>query len=197
MKFAEKTFEDLQDAFLYCVNDYLHDSLLPASEEDAYYVLAASAFLLDNLFAKENAGPEVTQIAKNNITGSLNPKKLNTLATKMRLNLTGEDFARGKSQFRDYLNWIMDSEEVVKDAFADMAGRLVLVTVDELTSIVCQDLHEVEPMRVAEMLFIAIGARFDLLYRELFGPRFMTLKSIAFFLDLEEQGERIRSELAD
>jgi hypothetical protein len=78
-----------------------------------------------------------------------------------------------------------------------MAGRLVLVTADELTSIVCSDLHQVEPMRIAELMFIVMGSRFDLIYREHFGPRFMTLKSIAFFLDLEDQGERIRSELAD
>ena len=197
MKFAEKSFEELQDAFLYCVRDYLHDDLLPASLDDAYYVLGAAAFLIDNLFAKENAGLEVTQITKNNLTGSLDPKKLSSMATKIRLALEGEDFQRGKSQFRDYLNWISESEEVIQDAYADMAGRLVLVTADELTSIVCSDLHQVEPMRIAELMFIVIGSRFDLVYRELFGPRFMTLKSIAFFLDLEDQGERIRSELAD
>ncbi|MCR5490613.1 MAG: hypothetical protein K6F32_00595 [Bacilli bacterium] len=195
MKFAETAFEELLDAFDYCVGDYLHDDVTPASRDEAVYLFGAAAFLIDNLIAKENAGAEITKLVKNNVTGSLDLKKLSQDAVNMKLELDDDDFAEGKSVFRDYLTYLAKDDDRALDAFNDLAGKLALIIIDKATTIMTDDLHEVEPMHVAELALITLGGRMSLLYRELYSRRFLMLSSIAFFLFVEEQSENIRTEL--
>ena len=195
MKFAETVFDELLDAFDYLVEDYLHDSLTPTSHDEASYLVGAAAFLIDNIHSKENAGKEVTQLVKNNVTGSLDLKKLSDLAVEMKLELSNDDFAKGKSIFRDYLTYLANDDDRALDAFDDEAGRIALLFIDKAVSIVTDDLHEVDKMHVAELALLCLGGRISLLYRELFARKFLMLRSAPFFLFIEEQSEKIRTEL--
>lgn len=195
MKFAETAFDELLDAFDYCVKDYLHDSLTQTSHDQAVYLIGATAFLLDNVFAKEGAGRELTLLVKNNVMGSLDLNQLSQLAVEMKLDLQSDDYAQGKSIFREYLTYLAGDDDRALDAFNDEAGKIALLFIDRATTIICEDLSEVEQMHIAELALIALGGRMSLLYREKFATRFRTLRSIAFFLFVEEQSEKIRTEL--
>ena len=200
MKKALTAFEDLMDGFRYTADSWLRLDLAEATFADASLVAGASAFLFDNLFAKENAGAELTAaVAQEFPKGSFDPNALSAMATKIRLAMVGNDFYLGSSPLRDYLKWISDAEPTVMEGYLDDYGRLVLLTAEEFTNLIVKEenVHD-SPMHVAELVFLTTAERFSCFYRDLLGlAEFRMLKSYAFFESIDEQMERIRREIVD
>ena len=197
MSKARDHYEILEDAFEYSVNNWLRLDLAEGSLKEAKTISIAAAFLLDNLFAKENAGAELTAIAKEELGNSFNPKSLSEEATKIRLMMSGDEFASGKSPLREYLYWIAQDKEEVLEAFKDNAGKLALVYADELATLVCVEHPEVEKIRISEIIFLNAVHALSLIYKQIMGKEYYNLASIAFFQDIEDEFELIRSRIDD
>ena len=101
MKKATILFDELLDGFVYTVKSWLHLDLADNTIRDATIIAASSAFLFDKLFAKENAGEEITQAAGESLGRDYDAKSLSNMATKIRLAMAGSDFEMGHSPLRD------------------------------------------------------------------------------------------------
>ena len=199
MKKATILFDELLDGFVYTVKSWLHLDLADNTIRYATIIAASSAFLFDKLFAKENAGEEITQAAGESLGRDYDAKSLSNMATKIRLAMSGSDFEMGHSPLRDYLRWIGDAEPDALRGYQDDVGKLVLLTIEEMTNLILaeNDVHEA-PMHVAEIFFLTITDRYALTYLDLFGKqRFSTFQSSAYFFSVQEQMEQIRSQILD
>lgn len=197
MKHAINAYELLSDSFAYACRSWLRVDLAPGSEADAKAIAAAASFLLDNLFAKEDAGEEISRLAYEELGDRYDPKALRELATKLRLALAGEEFAAGKSPLRDYLAWIASEEKEVLTAFADNYGKLALVTMDEYATLLCVEHPEIEKLRIAEIVFLNLTEAFRLIYQSLLGPAFSAVKSAPYFRSVCAQFAAIRADIED
>lgn len=197
MNHAKNNYEILTDAFDYAVRNWLRLDMTEGAMKEATVIHIACAFLLDNLFAKENAGRELTKLARDELGNDFDPKKLSDMATKIRLLMSGDDFASGKSPLREYLYWIAQDKEEVLEAFKDNAGRLDLVYIDELVTLVCVEHTEVERIRIAEILFLNMTDAIIHILKNVLKERYKSLDSYVFFNDIEEEFELIRSRIED
>ncbi len=197
MKYAIKVYEELGDAVAYTLSSYLRMELSPDGQVKAAVLNAATAFLFDNLFAKEKAGPEITLAAKADLGNNFVANDLSEKATAMRLAMVGDDFAKGTSPFRNYVAWVAEEEPYVLDAFKDDAGKLALVYLDSLADIILESNKEAPSVRVAEMAFLNITNAFALLFREYLKESYFNLASIRYFIGVEESFEQIRKEILD
>ena len=199
MKKATILYDELLDGFVYTVKSWLHLDLADNTIRDAHVIAASSAFLFDKLFAKENAGEEITKAVCENLEADFDAKALSGTATKIRLAMSGSDFEMGHSPLRDYLRWVGDVEPDALRGYQDDAGKLVLLTIEEMTNLILaeSDVHEA-PMHVAETFFLTITDRYALTFLDLLGKqRFSTFQSSAYFFSVQEQMEQIRSQILD
>ena len=80
---------------------------------EAKEMTSAACFLLDNLYAKEEAGPELSLLAAADLGKAYSPTHLMDKATEMRVFMSGEDFSLGQSPVRDYIRFVaIDEDEV-------------------------------------------------------------------------------------
>lgn len=200
MKKAVSLYHDLQEAFDYLCTSWLRYRPNPATMDDANILLSASAFLFDNLFAKESAGKELTAAAAKDLGANFKPKSLSETATRIRLAMNAEDLRKGGTNVRDYVNWVGEEHPVIFDALKDTYGLLVVATADEVASLILsqnQDNKDMIPLEVAELTLLNFAQAFFLAYKEHFGMAFLRNPSAPFFLDVEEEMERINKEITD
>jgi hypothetical protein len=195
MKHALDVYEELKDASEYALDDWLR---LPASEDLAFDLInlnAASAFLFDRLFAKENAGAEVTKCAQEDLMERYNAQALSDTATELLLRMKQADFDKDQSDFAGYYRFIIQTEDYVKEAPKDSEGMLALVYIEKLISLIMKANKEQNSLRVGEVVFVNLTAAWMLIYKELYGPRFVGLRSSPYFEGVEEAASRIRCEI--
>jgi len=197
MKHATELYEELKDRLDYTLSSWLHVQATHEEEIRSRTILVASAFLFDNLFAKQDAGKELTQAAALDQGTHFVAKSLSETATLLRVNMSSSLFAEGQSPLRDYLRWVKESEPEVESWQADNYGKLVIVTVEELVNLFTAKPGHNEPLRVAELLFLNLTEAFAFSYKELLGPRFLSQKSQPYFASVNEAMEGIRAEIRD
>ncbi len=197
MKNAINAYEQLLDAFHYALHSWLNVKITEHGNIEAKEMTAAACFLLDNLYAKEEAGPELSLLAAADLGKAYSPTHLMDKATEMRVFMSGEDFSLGQSPVRDYIRFVAKTEESITKCYSDNAGKLVVVYADMLTNLVVEECPEVHPMRIAELVFLVITEEFGRLYREILHNAFLALASAPYFLGVEEAMERIRKENND
>ena len=197
MKNAINAYEQLLDAFHYALHSWLNVKITEHGNIEAKEMTSAACFLLDNLYAKEEAGPELSLLAAADLGKAYSPTHLMEKATEMRVFMSGEDFSLGQSPVRDYIRFVAKTEESITKCYSDNAGKLVVVYADMLTNLVVEECPEVHPMRIAELVFLVITEVFGRLYREILHNAFLALASAPYFLGVEEAMERIRKENND
>lgn len=197
MKNAINAYEQLLDAFHYALHSWLNVKITEHGNIEAKEMTSAACFLLDNLYAKEEAGPELSLLAAADLGKAYSPTHLMDKATEMRVFMSGEDFSLGQSPVRDYIRFVAKTEESITKCYSDNAGKLVVVYADMLTNLVVEECPEVHPMRIAELVFLVITEEFGRLYREILHNAFLALASAPYFLGVEEAMERIRKENND
>ena len=197
MKNAINAYEQLLDAFHYALHSWLNVKITEHGNIEAKEMTSAACFLLDNLYAKEEAGPELSLLAVADLGKAYSPTHLMDKATEMRVFMSGEDFSLGQSPVRDYIRFVAKTEESITKCYSDNAGKLVVVYADMLTNLVVEECPEVHPMRIAELVFLVITEEFGRLYREILHNAFLALSSAPYFLGVEEAMERIRKENND
>ena len=197
MKNAINAYEQLLDAFHYVLNSWLNIKITERGNLEAKEMTAAACFLLDNLYAKEDVGAELSVLVAADLGKAYSPTHLMDKATEMRVFMSGDDFSLGKSPIRDYIRFVAKTEESVTKCYADNAGKLAVVYSDMLTNLVVEECPEVHPMRIAELIFLVITEEFGRLYREILHNAFLALPSAPYFLGVEEAMERIRKENND
>ena len=197
MKHALELYDSLKDSFEYVCSNWLRIDITDHTKKDGFVILTAASFLFDNLFAKENAGSELTRLAQEDLENSFQPSSLSSTATTMRLQMSGEEFQLGTSPFRDYVRWVSEEEPLMLDAYKDLLGRLVFVTVEGIVNLILEQETKVPQTLISEYVFLNITHTFYLAYRDLFRSNFSMQKSAAFFLDVEEQFEVIRAQILD
>lgn len=196
MKKAVSFYEELKDRLDYTLSSWLR--LDPReSEVPTRITLGASAFLFDNLFAKENAGADITAAVFGDLGSLLQTKALSEEATALRVNMSSDLFADGKSPVRDYLRFVKESEPDVEAWEKDHYGKLVIVTCENLANAISERKKDQESLRLAELLFLNLTEAFALCYKELLGPRFRSIKSAPYFESVTDAMEGIRGEIRD
>ncbi len=135
MKRAISLYDDLKSAFDYLTSSWLRYSVNEKTEKDACVILLAGAFLFDNLFAKENAGGEITALAAKELGKDFKANALADMATKLRLAMSEEHFASGGSALRDYIQWVGEEHPVILEAPKDNYGLLPLVIAEEIAAL--------------------------------------------------------------
>ena len=197
MSLAENTYEILKDAYDYAMRNWLRLDLAKGSENEAILMHASAAFLVDQLFGKENAGALLTRLAAEDIGDQFKVEKLTEEAKRIKVSLIGDEFASGKSALRDYVLWVSEEKEEGLEAFKADAGRLALVYIDELTTLTVVEHPEVEKLRIAEILFLNMTNAFAIALKAILKRDFGKLASAPYFLDVEADFERIRAEIDD
>lgn len=197
MKQAINAYEQLKDAFDYTLRSWLRLDLTRKGRDESREIIGAACFLFDNLYAKEDAGKDITKAVAEDLGKRFDPKKLMEMATDMRVFMSGDDFSRGKSPLRDYVKFVEQTEESCRYIHLDNAGKLVYVYSDMLTNLVVEEHSEVHPMRIAELIFLTSTEEFGRLFRETLHEAFPALASSPYFLGVEEAMERIRKENVD
>lgn len=167
------------------------------TKADAYNILGAASYLFDNLFAKEEAGEEITRDVYGDLLSKYDPKALSSKATSIRLNMSKETYQSSGTPFRDYYQWILPSEPELEEALKDNAGLLAFSTIDALVSLITEQNKEAEPLRIAEVVFLNITRSFERIYRSHYGENFRQLASSPYFSSVEEEFERIRASIED
>lgn len=190
-------FEQLVDAFDYASSSWLRLDVASATRDEAIALLAGSCFLFDHYFAKENAGDDLSKAAYEELGASYDPRKLSQAATSIRLAMDAKTLYQKGAPFRDYLVWISQSEPDVKEGLKDDAGLLCFATCDAIVSLLAEQNNEVAPLRLAEVIFLNFTRTFERIYRAHFGETFSDLPSATYFLNVENQFERIRADIED
>ena len=171
MNKAISIYEDLVDGFLYTAKDWLHLDLADKTIQEGKEISAAASFLFDNLFLKENAGAAISKAAREDLGNDFRPERLGSLATKMRLAMTGTDFMEGTSPLREYLKWVSEYEPAVRHASLDDA---------------------VEPARV----LLTTAHKCGIFFLDFLGKdTFRSFRSYPFFESIQTEMERIRTEI--
>ena len=197
MKQALDCYEQLKDAFEYAASSWLRMDLAQGTRADAINIVGAASYLFDNLFAREDAGKDITRIVYDDLLEQYNPSHLSSKATAIRLNMSKEAFTKGGTPFRDYYNWLLPEEPDLAFALEDEAGLLCFATIDALVSLLAQDNKEAAPLRISEIIFLNVTRTFERIFRAHFGPAFQSLRSSAYFISVEEQFERIRASIEE
>lgn len=193
MKNAINVFTELQDATAYALKDWLR---LPLEEDDGAEIInlnAATAFLFDRLFAKENAGSEITAAAKDELKDRFNPHQLSLVASELLTRTKGIDFEKDPSPFSQYYRFIVKTENYVKKGLEDEQGLLALVYIEKFVSIVMKAHRDQSNLRVGEIAFVNLTASWRLIYKDFYQERFTSLQSYPYFEGVEEAAEQIRS----
>ena len=191
-------YENLKEAFEYLCSAWLRYYPTQSTIDDANVILAASSFLFDNLFAKENAGREITAAAAKDLGAAFRPRALSEMATKIRLGMSADDISKGGTHLRDYIQWVAEEHPVVLDALKDDYGLLVIATAEEVASLIVIENKDCRaPVEVAELTLLNIAQAYYLCYKEFFGATFLRNPSAPFFQDLEEEMDRINKEIAN
>ena len=136
MKKALDVYEELKDASEYALSDWLR---LPMDDDLAFDLInlnAAAAYLFDRLFAKENAGEDVTKLAQSDLMEKYDPKTLSDVAAELLLRTKQADFEKDNGDFAEYYRFIIQSEDYVKEAPKDLEGLLCLVYLERLVSLI-------------------------------------------------------------
>lgn len=197
MKKALSVYYDLQNAFEYLSRSWLRYRPNQSTIDDANVILGASAFLFDNLFAKEDAGKEITAAVAKELGASFRPRALSEMATKIRLGMSEQDVRNGGTKLRDYMKWVAEEHPVIYDALNDNYGLLVVATAEELSSLLIQENKDLIPLETAELTLLNIAQAYFLIYKETYGNTFLARSSASFFLDVEFEMERINKEITD
>lgn len=194
MKRALSLYDDLKSAFDYLTSSWLRYAVNERTEQEAMVILFAGSFLFDNLFAKEDAGKDITALAAKELGDDFKPNDLAETATKLRLAMNAEHFSSNGSPLRDYLLWVAEEHPVVMEMTKDLYGLLPLVIAEAISSLLMEQNEHFLPTEVAELSFLNFVTAFHLNYKELEGPRFNTRDSAPAFLDVEDEMERITKE---
>ncbi|MBE6134838.1 MAG: hypothetical protein E7179_02370 [Erysipelotrichaceae bacterium] len=197
MKQASEFYEELKDTFDYTCRSWLHMQLTQTTEEESRLIIGAAAFLFDNLFAKENAGADITKLVYEDAGNSYSGKKLSAKATSMRLAMSGDDFSLGTSPLREYVKWVGESEPDALTAYNDDYGKLALITIEELVNLLVEQEKDIPQLRIAELLFLNVIDLYFRFYKQILGEKAKGMKSAPCFLSVEEANQRIRSEISD
>ena len=142
MKKALDVYEELKDASEYALSDWLR---LPMDDDLSFDLInlnAAAAYLFDRLFAKENAGEDVTKLAQSDLMEKYDPKALSDVATDLLLRTKQADFEKDNGDFAEYYRFIIQSEDYVKEAVKDEEGLLCLVYLERLVSLIMRRAEE-------------------------------------------------------
>lgn len=190
-------YEELKGAFDYLCRSWFRYDPNQSTIDDANVLLAASAFLYDNLFAKENAGRAITNAAAADLGASFRPRALNEAATKIRLGMSEEDILKGGTQLRDYVRWVAEEHPVILEGLKDDYGLLVFALAEEISSLIITQNKDLIPLEAAELTLLNLAQAFHLFYKEQYGVAFQTHPSAAFFADVDEEMERINKEITD
>lgn len=197
MKSALTLYEELKDRLDYTLSSWIRLEMNQEEETQSRTILASASFLFDNLFAKEDAGKDLTQEVRLDQGKHFFSSALAEKAALLRVHMSSEVFEDGQSPLRDYLRWVKESEADVKTWNADNYGKLCIVTIEELVNLLTARPTGCEPLRVAELLFLNITETFAFAYKELLGPRFLSQKSAPYFVSVSEAMENIRGEIRD
>ena len=193
-------YEDLKEAFRYLCSSWLRYSPNQSTLDEAHVILAAGSFLFDNLFVKENAGGSITTAAAKDLGPAFRARALNEAATRIRLGMSEEDIRKGGTQLRDYMKWVAEEHPVIYDSLKDHYGLLVVAIAEEISALILsqnQDNKDMVPLETAELTLLNFAQIFFLVYKENFGPAFLRNPSAPFFLDVENEMERINKEITD
>lgn len=190
-------YDELKNTFHYLCASWLKYHPNPATEDDANVILAASAFLFDNLFAKENAGTALTAEAAKDLGANFKARALSDMATRIRLGMSESDVRKGGTQLRDYINWVAEEHAVILDALKDNYGLLVVATAEEISSLIITENKDLIPIEAAELTLLNLTRCFHLFYKEMLGSAFDRNPSATYFNDVEGEMERITAEITD
>ncbi len=197
MKKASDCYYQLTDTFFYLCSSWLRLDLAEGTKEDAYNILGASSYLFDNLFAKEDAGEEISRDVYQDLLSKYDPKALASKATSIRLNMSKETYQSKGTPFRDYYQWILPAEPELQEALKDNAGLLAFSTIDALVSLIAEQNKEAEPLRIAEIIFLNMTRAFERIFRAHYGEDFNFIASSSYFSSVEEEFGRIRASNED
>ncbi len=197
MNRALTLYEDLKNNFEYLCRSWLKVKPEPATEKDAIVILAASAFLFDNLFAKENAGRAITAEAAKDLGTAFKPQVLSEMATKIRLGMSADDITGSSTVLRDYIKWVAEEHPVILDALKDNYGLLVVATAEELSSLIIHEFKDLIHVEAAELTLLSLTQTFLYAYKEAYGPAFFRNPSAEYFKDVASEMERINKEITD
>ncbi len=197
MKQALDCYEQLIDTFDYATSSWLQMEIQKRTREEALNILGAASYLFDNLFAKEDAGSDITRAVYENLLADYDAKTLAQKATSLRLNMDKGTYEKGGTPFRDYYNWILPSEPDLVHALSDQAGLLAFATIDAIVTLLCDQNKECAPLRTAEIVFLNFTRTFERIFKAHFGVNFAELDSRYYFASVEEEFERIRATIGD
>ena len=197
MKFALNVFEELKDSVDYTIRSWLNTEVSSLCHDNLINIIGATAFNFDNLFAKQNAGNDISKIVYEN-SFDYKRDELSNAATTLRFKMNNKVFDQGESEFKNYFIWISNQEEVLKFAYKDSAGQLILASIDMIVSSIVADKKETIPaMRIAELVFLNLVNTFNLLYKEFFKDRYKQLECYLFLNEIEVASEQIRAQISD
>ena len=190
-------YDELKNTFQYLCSSWLKYRPNQSTEDDANVILAASAFLFDNLFTKEDAGRALTAEAAKDLGTNFKASALSAMATKIRLGMSEEDILKGGTQLRDYIKWVAEEHPVILDVLKDQYGLLVVATAEEIASLIIAQDKDLIPIEAAELTLLNLTRCFHLFYKEIYGTAFQRNPSASYFLDVESEMERITKEITD
>ena len=194
---ALQLYDELKNAFEYLCHSWLRYEPNQSTMDDANVILSASAFLYDNIFAKEGAGRAVTSETAKDLGNAFRPRALSEAATKIRLGMSQEDILKGGTTLRDYIKWVAEEHAVILDALKDDYGLLVVATAEEIANLIITQHKEAIPLETAELTLLNLAQAFHLFYKEQYGVAFARNPSAPFFLDVDDEMERINKEITD
>lgn len=197
MQHTIEVYEELSDAYEYALRSYLRINPTPGILIRGKTAIAGSALLFDSLFAKENENKGIVDALSLDLGQDCSRTALSEMATKLRLTMIPSTFLKTKTPFKDYLNWIAESEDYVLNGTKDAAGLLCLSLIDELTLIVLDEDKTLAPTKIAEILFLNISHAYLNCFMRLYGVAFKSYDSAPYFLGVENEFERIRKEILD
>lgn len=197
MKQALDCYDQLKDAFDYATSSWLRMEIQKGTREEALNILGGASYLFDSLFAKEEAGSELSRAVYKDLREDYDAKTLAQKATSLRLNMDKETYEKGGAPFRDYYIWILPSEPELAHALSDQAGLLAFATIDAVVTLLSEQNKECAPLRTAEIVFLNFTRAFERIFKARLGASFAELDSRHYFLSVEEEFERIRASIED
>lgn len=196
MKHAIDAFTLLLDQFEYTVDSFLRLDISSGAKEEAINVIAATSFLLDKIFAKEDAGKEITLLAKEELN-KFDPSKLLDNATSIKLSMASDKIFEDASALKEYLDWLKPVENAPSYLTCDDYGRLALACIDKLSSIVVDDQNAQARLRICEMIFLNISDSFYQIYLNINPEDFKQKNSYIGFKSIDESLDDIRKHIYD
>ncbi len=196
MKHAENAFQLLLDQYSYTIDSYLRLDLSNKTIDEIKIVLGGSSFLIDKLFAKENAGKEITNLIEEEMDNP-NLEKLVDEATKLKMAMDKKEILSKGSPLKNYLDWLRKSEDAPSYLTCDNYGRLALATLDDIVSITCDEQSSESHLRITELLFLNIVDSFYQIYMTLDSATFKKHNSYIGFKQINAALDDIRKHIYD